>query len=105
MAADSNSAERYIDHDELRNSLRSVLRFMPWVRHIFIVVSDGQRPAWLADSHHAITIVEHSSIFPSSMQRYLPTFNSFAIESFLDRIPKLSEHFLCDSTQSQATIP
>ena len=41
-----NPDVRYVESDELRYSLRSVERFLPWVRRIFIV-TDNQVPSWL----------------------------------------------------------
>ena len=80
---------RFADHGELRYSLRSLARFAPWINHIYIV-TDGQRPAWLADSPR-VTIVDHRDIVPG---KYLPLFNSAAIELFVHHVPGLSEHYL-----------
>lgn len=80
---------RYVQHDELRYSLRSAFQYVPWIRHIFIV-TDGQRPAWLAD-HPRITVIDHKEIVPAEL---LPTFSAIVIEMYLDRIPGLSEYFL-----------
>lgn len=81
---------RYVSNDELRYSLRSVERFAPWIRRIYIV-TDNQCPAWLDTSNDRVRIVDHSEIIPA---QYLPTFNSSAIEMFITAIPELSEHFL-----------
>jgi hypothetical protein len=67
---------------------------MPWVRHIWVVVSAGQRPRWLSNNHPDITFVDHETIFPKRMHKYLPTFNSFAIEAYLHRIPRLASQFI-----------
>ena len=88
---EDNSAGSYINYDELRFSLRSVERFAPWVRQIF-VVTDGQSPSWLSADHPRIRIVDHREIFPNP--EHLPTFNSMAIECHLHRIDSLSEFFL-----------
>ncbi|HEY8473027.1 MAG TPA: stealth conserved region 3 domain-containing protein [Natronosporangium sp.] len=87
----ANNAERYVDRDELRYSLRSVWMFAPFVRHIYIVTA-GHRPAWLATDHPRISVISHQEIFPDPSA--LPTFNSHAIEACLHRIPGLSEHFV-----------
>jgi hypothetical protein len=86
----ANSA-RFISHNELRYSIRSVRMNMPWVRNIY-VVTDQQVPSWLDSSAPGIRVVDHREIFadPSA----LPTFNSHAIESQLHRIEGLAEHFL-----------
>lgn len=89
LIEDNVGAVRYIQHDELQYSLRSAFKNVPWIRHIFIV-TDNQRPEWLAD-HSKITIIDHKDIIPAEL---LPTFSSIGIEMYLDRIPGLSEHFL-----------
>ena len=86
----ANSPGRYADNDELRYSLRSVERYAPWIRRIYIV-TDRQTPRWLDTSNPKIRIVDHSEILPPEA---LPTFNSVVIEHALHRIPGLAEHFL-----------
>ena len=76
--------------DELKYALRSVNMFAPWVRRIFIA-TDSVLPAWLAE-HPKITIVRATEHF--SDPAALPTYNSHAIESQLQNIPQLAEHFL-----------
>lgn len=80
---------RYVQHDELRYTLRSACQYVPWIRHIFIV-TDNQRPAWLKD-HPKISVIDHRDIIPAER---LPVFSSIVIEMYLDRIPGLSEHFI-----------
>jgi hypothetical protein len=87
---ESASAARFLNRNELRYSLRSVHANAPWVRDVF-VVTDGQRPAWLADTP-GVQVVDHREIFRSP--EVLPTYNSHAIESQLHRIDGLSDHFL-----------
>ncbi|MGO9230531.1 MAG: stealth family protein [Bryobacteraceae bacterium] len=93
--ADASSGEggagRYRDNGELRFSLRSLLRFAPWVRRVHIL-TNGQVPAWLDRSHPRIHLVTHAEVFPQP--ECLPTFNSNAIEMCLHRIPGLSRRFL-----------
>lgn len=86
-----NPDVRYVEHDELRYSLRSVERFLPWIRRIFIV-TNGQTPAWLERRNTQVRCVEQSSIFPDPA--WLPTFNSVAIEAQLPNISGLGEYFL-----------
>ncbi|WGE31757.1 stealth family protein [Actinobacillus genomosp. 2] len=82
---------RFEDHNELYYSVHSVLKFMPWVRHVFIV-TDNQRPKWLDGSYQdKITLISHQDIIDPE---YLPTFNSHVIEAFLHKIPNLSENFI-----------
>src|SRR3989338_1650163 len=89
--ADMASASRYVDNEELRFSLRSVFKFAPWMRHIFLV-TNGQVPHWLRIDHPRLTIVTHQQIFANLS--HLPTFSSPAIETHLHRIPGLSDHFV-----------
>lgn len=85
------AAERFRDNGELKYSLRSLAKNVPWINHIYIVTGFNQVPKWLNTRHPKITIVPHESIFPHDA---LPTFNSTAIDMCLPNIPGLSEHFL-----------
>ena len=88
---DTGGKGRYRDNEELRYSLRSVWKFAPWVRNIFIV-TNGQVPHWLNLDHPRIKIITHDEIFGNST--HLPTFASPAIEANLHRIPGLSDRFI-----------
>jgi hypothetical protein len=46
QADDTMSENRFRDSNELRFSLRSLERFAPWVRRVFLV-TDNQIPKWL----------------------------------------------------------
>jgi len=81
---------RYANNDELKYSLRSVEKYAPWIRKIFIV-TDNQTPDWLDIENQKIRIIDHKDIMP---QRSLPCFNPTLLEHFLHKIPDLSEHFL-----------
>ncbi|WP_349904125.1 stealth family protein [Parafrigoribacterium humi] len=85
-----DSEARYRQIDELKYALRSVYLFAPWVRRIFIV-TDSPRPVWL-DEHPSVTIVRSEEFFQDP--EALPTHNSHAVESQLQHIPGLSEHFI-----------
>jgi hypothetical protein len=92
MAAYSNVEGRFRDNDELRYSLRALERFFPQHGHVYIV-TDGQTPAWLAQ-HPGLTVVDHRALIPAEC---LPTFDSCHIESYIHRIPGLSErYFYCN---------
>lgn len=85
-----NCDGRYADNDELRYSLRSIEKYAPWIRKIFIV-TDNQVPEWLNTDNPKVEIVDHKEILPSEC---LPTFNSVVIEHALFNIPGLAEKFL-----------
>ncbi len=88
--AQDNCKGRYAETGELRYSLRSVEKYAPWIRKIFIV-TDNQIPDWLDTSNPKIRIVDHTEIIP---KEYLPCFNSSVLEHFICCIPDLAEHFL-----------
>ena len=101
----SMSGSRFRNRDELRYSLRSLERYAPFLRKVFLV-TDRQRPPWLADVRSDIEVVDHRDIFPSLDD--LPTFNSRAIECHLHRIEGLSERFIYfndDVLLCRATTP
>lgn len=81
---------RYVENDELRYSLRSVEKYAPWIRRVYIV-TDDQTPPWLDTSNPRVRVVSHREILPAGI---LPVFNSTVIELFLHRISGLAEHFL-----------
>ena len=82
--------KRYRDWGTLVYLVRGIRRYMPFIRKIFLVVSgESQVPSWVSGSD--VRVVLHSEIIP---QRFLPVFNSTAIEMFLHRIPGLGEQFV-----------
>ena len=82
--------KRYRDWGTLVYLVRGIRRYMPFIRKIFLVVSgESQVPSWVSGSD--VRVVLHSEIIP---QRFLPVFNSTAIEMFLHRIPELDEQFV-----------
>jgi hypothetical protein len=88
MGLYGNVEGRFRDNDELRYSLRALDRFFPAHGHIYLV-TDAQTPAWLHPSD-GLTIIDHRSLIPLAS---LPTFDSGHIESYIHRIPNLSERF------------
>jgi hypothetical protein len=91
LVEEADRASRFASRDELRYSLRSLVCFAPWIRHIYLV-TDDQVPPWLDPDHPMVTVVTHRDLFGDTGR--LPTFNSHAIETRLHRIPDLAEHFL-----------
>jgi hypothetical protein len=84
------SLARYRDFGSLRYLFRSIEKFAPWVRNIFLV-TNGQVPRWLNLEHPKVKLVKHSDYIP---QEYLPTFSSHPIEWNFHRIEGLSENFV-----------
>ena len=79
----ATAASRYRSSDELLYSIRSLFRFAPWVRHVYVVTA-GQVPSWMVDYHPQLTVVPHSALYPN--QSHLPTFSSSSIEVHLHRL-------------------
>ena len=89
---DVAALSRYRDNGELRYSMRSLHKYAPWLRRIYLV-TNGQVPSWLDVSNPRVRVVTHAEIFPYP-ERDLPTFSSPAIEAHLHRIPGISRRFL-----------
>jgi len=81
---------RFQNRDEIIYSIRSVKRYAPWVRNIF-VLTNCALPETLVDDAQVIA-VSHEQVFPD--KTVLPCFNSRAIEANLHRIPGVAERIL-----------
>jgi hypothetical protein len=88
-----NKKKRYRNNNEIMYSLRSVEKFAPWIRNVFIVTyNENSYPSFLNVNHPKVKIIPHSAIF--SNKNHLPTYNSHAIEANIGKIPGLSKRFL-----------
>lgn len=94
-----NHLKRYNSIGEIDIAIKSIIKFAPFLRNIFLV-TDNQSPEsfnslkLLAQSKNInLELVDHKVIF-SGYEDYLPTFNSCSIISMLFKIPTLSEHFI-----------
>src|SRR5262245_58109530 len=76
----------------LKYSLRSLQRYVGWIRNVFVVTARPQVPVWLDLDAPGLTVIHHDQFFAHNED--LPTFNSFAIVCNLHRITGLSRHFL-----------
>ena len=81
---------RYRDWGLLKYWFRGVEECAPWVNKIHFVTW-GHYPKWLKVDHEKLKIVDHRDFIP---EKYLPTFNSNAIELNFHRIEGLSEQFV-----------
>ncbi|NQZ74998.1 MAG: Stealth CR1 domain-containing protein [Ekhidna sp.] len=75
----------------MKFSLRSVEKFAPWINHIYIFTCRPQKPAWLNVDHPKISVVHHDEVFDPED---VPTFNYNVIESYIHKIPGLSDDFI-----------
>lgn len=88
---------RFNQVNEIEFCVKSILKFAPYIRTIFIV-TDQQTPTFIKNklnsvNYQNIKIIDHKVIF-KGYENYLPTFNSNSIETMLNRIPGLAEHFI-----------
>lgn len=88
---------RFHNAGEIDYCIVSLLRFAPWLRHIYIV-TDAQVPSIVqkirgSQFESKIKIVDHREIF-LGYESVLPTFNIRSIMTMLWRIPGLSENFI-----------
>jgi hypothetical protein len=86
---------RFIDNGELKFCLRSIRRYAPWIRNIYII-TDDQVPEFLTEElmdQLRIRIVDHREIL-ESYEWAMPTFNSRTLETALWRIKGLSDKFI-----------
>ena len=74
--------------DKLKYALRSIEKFAPWIRKIWIV---GEKPSWISTENSNITVVPHEEFM---FWDDLPTFNHHALENSLHKISGLSENFI-----------
>ena len=88
IAPHANVEGRFRDNDELRFSLRALETHFPQHGHVYIVI-DGQSPGWLRPGAR-LSLVDHRDLMPRAA---LPTFDSGNIESYIHRIPGLSERY------------
>ena len=93
----NNKSVRFININEITYSIRSVLKFMPWINMIYIITNKQIPPVEL---NPKVKIIDHTEIIP---KKYLPTFNSDVIESFIHNIPELTEIFLYNNDDMMHT--
>ena len=90
VSAQEPDSDRFSCSNEILYCLRSIHTHLNWINKIHII-SNCEPPAWLNTNHPRINWVDHTDIID---EKYLPTFNSHAIESSLHRVSGLSEHYL-----------
>ena len=86
----SNAINRYRDMGLLKYWFRGVEKFTPWVNKVHFVTW-GHIPSWLNTNNPKLNVVRHEDFIP---KKYLPVFNSDAIEIHLHRIKGLTEKFV-----------
>jgi len=94
-----NHLKRYNSIGEIDIAIKSIIKFAPFIKNIFLV-TDNQSPESfdalrsLAQKRDInLELVDHKVIF-NGYDEYLPCFNSCSIISMVYKIPNLSEHFI-----------
>ena len=81
---------RYRSWGTLKYVFRGIAKYMPFVRNLVLVVaSPSQVPIWINTEN--VRVVYHKDFIP---EKFLPTFNSCTIESYLWNIPGLSDRII-----------
>ena len=53
----ANAKFRFVSNDDLRYSLRSLETFAPWIRRVFVLIDDDNRPpSWIDKSNRRLVI-------------------------------------------------
>ena len=99
VASDAITATRFASDDEIYYNIASIIKYVPFCRHIY-VVTDQQKPAFIDEfakqnicAADKIRIVDHKEIF-SGYEEFLPTFNTRSIETMIWNIQGLSYYFI-----------
>ncbi len=94
-----NHLKRYNSIGEIDIAIKSIIKFAPFIKNIFLVTDDQSPESFDSLKSYAqrkginLELVDHKVIF-SGFEEYLPSFNSCSIISMLFKIPNLSEHFI-----------
>ena len=86
----TNAANRFRDMGILKYWFRGVEKYASWVNKVHFVTW-GHVPEWLDTNNPKLNIVKHEDFIP---KKYLPLFNSCAIEMHLHRIKGLADKFV-----------
>lgn len=85
-----NGPERFRDWNQFYFWYRSVEKYAPWVRKVFLVTY-GHIPSWINLQCPKLVFVKHTDYIPD---KYTPTFSTVPITLNIHRIKDLSEHFV-----------
>ena len=90
---------RYNSIGEIDITIKSILKFAPFIKKIFLV-TDDQKPQSFQELqlkakklNRELILVDHKIIF-KNYEEFLPCFNSCSIGNMLYKIPDLSEKFI-----------
>lgn len=80
----------FYDYGTLKYVLRGIDKFIPYVKNVFLVVSNIEQIPEYVDLSKVIPVL-HKDFIP---EKFLPTYNSTTIEMFLNRIHGLDDEFV-----------
>ena len=93
LSTSTNYKKQYLQANEIEYCVKSILKFAPFIRKIFIV-TDNQKPSFSSLENliasNKVKVVDHKEIF-KGYEKYLPTFNIRSIDAVLNRLEDLSE--------------
>ncbi|TMW66200.1 hypothetical protein Poli38472_003965 [Pythium oligandrum] len=79
---------------ELKYSIRSFKKFVPWHTGPIFIVTPGHIPEWVDLNNPRIKVINQDDLFPDYAKSFLPSFNTHVIEQFLYLIPGLSDIYM-----------
>ena len=89
------SKDRMRNNKELKYCLRSIHKYAPWIRHVYILVnSPAIWPSWLDQSKAEkwISVIDRCKYFED--KKSCPTYNYSAVLANMHKIPELSNWFI-----------
>ena len=87
---DRTEKARFRDMNIFKYWFRAVEKYAPWVNKVFLI-TNGKFPDWININNPKLELVKHEDYMPKDC---LPIFNASAIELYIHKIEKLSEHFV-----------
>lgn len=88
---ENTAQSRYRDWGLLEYNIKCVEKYCSFIDDIYLIVSgQTQVPSWVKD-HPKIKPIYHNQLIP---EKYLPVFNSCAIEMFIWNIKEMSEYYI-----------
>ena len=91
-----NSCNRMSNMNEIKYSIKSVEKFMPWINNIYIILPKAHFKHFPIKSlkNRKLILIAQEDILKNKLGNFNPNYNSNAIELCLDYINNLSDIFL-----------
>ena len=88
---------RFFDMNQLKYLLRSVEKYTPWIRYIFLL-TNGQIPVWMDTSYEKLKLVTHDQIFLEKVcfwLNYLVKIHHFLFRTICHHFHRLLSKLIC----------